>query len=311
MDGPTFIDSFRYLNPRTKESFTCWSTRTGARATNYGTRIDYILVDSRLVDGFDENLSLKVDHMTDLEGSDHCPIRAHIPLTLTANPSYPYPSSCSRFWPQCQSKQINLNPFVVPITPSTVKVSDTNDNTHFPESRNPIKKRRLKQATLVGLLSCRKHENRDIDNPDSTPSSLILDGIREREATALLQITFQADAEMASKTVSAWQSLLCGPKKAPLCRGHMEPCLLRTVKQSSTASGSRRGRRFWVCARPQGAKNNPAARFGSSLQHTGVLLFFHLTRHLRPVAFSSATSTSSNPHKIIVYYCSFCFRCLL
>ena len=59
-----------------------------------------------------------------------------------------------------------------------------------------------------------------------------------------------------SETVSSWKSLLKGPPAAPLCEGHKEPCLLRTVKKDSL----NKGRQFWVCCRPEGHKSNKEAR---------------------------------------------------
>ena len=53
-----------------------------------------------------------------------------------------------------------------------------------------------------------------------------------------------------------WKTLLSGPPAAPPCRGHKEPCVLRTVKKD----GPNKGRQFWVCARPEGHRTNRAAR---------------------------------------------------
>lgn len=39
VDAPLFCDTFRRLHPNATEVFSCWNTKTGARATNYGTRI--------------------------------------------------------------------------------------------------------------------------------------------------------------------------------------------------------------------------------------------------------------------------------
>ncbi|OWF42500.1 DNA-(apurinic or apyrimidinic site) lyase 2-like [Mizuhopecten yessoensis] len=54
----------------------------------------------------------------------------------------------------------------------------------------------------------------------------------------------------------AWKSLLKGPPTAPLCKGHKEPCLLRTVKKE----GPNRGKQFFVCCRAEGLNSNPEAR---------------------------------------------------
>ena len=57
-------------------------------------------------------------------------------------------------------------------------------------------------------------------------------------------------------TVSAWKNLLKGPPTAPLCKGHKEPCLLRTVKKE----GPNKGKQFFVCNRAEGLSTNPQAR---------------------------------------------------
>ena len=55
---------------------------------------------------------------------------------------------------------------------------------------------------------------------------------------------------------SRWKKLLKGPSPAPLCKGHKEPCVLRTVKKESL----NKGRQFYVCNRPEGHKSNPEAK---------------------------------------------------
>ncbi|XP_060081364.1 DNA-(apurinic or apyrimidinic site) endonuclease 2-like isoform X1 [Ylistrum balloti] len=54
----------------------------------------------------------------------------------------------------------------------------------------------------------------------------------------------------------AWKNLLKGPPTAPLCKGHKEPCLLRTVKKE----GPNKGKQFFVCCRAEGLSSNPEAR---------------------------------------------------
>ena len=63
------IDTFRMLYPDKAEAYSWWSYKTFARERNVGWRIDYFFVT--------EGLRKKVaesDMMTDIMGSDHCPI---------------------------------------------------------------------------------------------------------------------------------------------------------------------------------------------------------------------------------------------
>jgi AP endonuclease-2 len=63
-------------------------------------------------------------------------------------------------------------------------------------------------------------------------------------------------APLQKSASTSWKSLLKGPPPPPLCKGHQEQCLLRTVKKDSL----NKGRQFWVCPRPDGHKSNPEAR---------------------------------------------------
>nr|CAH8847688.1 unnamed protein product [Trichobilharzia regenti] len=109
-----FVDIFRLLHPNQKNAFTCWSSRTNARQTNYGVRLDYILVDSQLANLYAlPNDEIKADLMPDICGSDHCPIYADLPYSYNSNAklSYSFPPKCSHHWPQCQTKQTQIKNF--------------------------------------------------------------------------------------------------------------------------------------------------------------------------------------------------------
>lgn len=64
-----FTDTFRYLHPDQTGAYSWWSYRRNARATNAGWRIDYFLVSDRLRDRI-----RAADILTDICGSDHCPV---------------------------------------------------------------------------------------------------------------------------------------------------------------------------------------------------------------------------------------------
>ena len=63
-----YKDSYRTLYPD-KVEYSWWSYRFHAREKNAGWRIDYWLVDPRLWDKVEDSKIL-----TDIYGSDHCPI---------------------------------------------------------------------------------------------------------------------------------------------------------------------------------------------------------------------------------------------
>lgn len=67
-----FTDSFRYLNPSSKE-FSWWSYRANSRSKNLGWRIDYILLNKLL-----SNRLKRAEILDSVTGSDHCPILIEI-----------------------------------------------------------------------------------------------------------------------------------------------------------------------------------------------------------------------------------------
>jgi exodeoxyribonuclease-3 len=69
-----FVDAFRYLHPN-QIAYTYWSYRFKARERNTGWRIDYFLVSQSLI-----NKVKSIDILSDVYGSDHCPIKLTINL---------------------------------------------------------------------------------------------------------------------------------------------------------------------------------------------------------------------------------------
>lgn len=67
-----FIDSFRLIHP-SKEKYSWWSYRAGARANNVGWRIDYFLVSSVLKDKVKD-----AEILNEVMGSDHCPVQLEL-----------------------------------------------------------------------------------------------------------------------------------------------------------------------------------------------------------------------------------------
>ncbi|XP_067249768.1 DNA-(apurinic or apyrimidinic site) lyase 2 isoform X2 [Chanodichthys erythropterus] len=114
--GGKFVDSFRHFHPKRSNAFTCWSTLTGARQTNYGTRIDYIFSDRPLV----ETAFIGVDIMPEVEGSDHCPVWAQLSCTLQSSPKCP--PLCTRHMPEFTGRQQKLSRFLVKV-PEKLSVS--------------------------------------------------------------------------------------------------------------------------------------------------------------------------------------------
>ena len=70
-----FTDSYRLLYPDTEGVYSWWSYRFNARANNAGWRIDYFIVSDRLGERITDAKIL-----TDIYGSDHCPVELDIDI---------------------------------------------------------------------------------------------------------------------------------------------------------------------------------------------------------------------------------------
>ena len=69
------VDTFRHLYPDRAGIYSWWSYRARARENNAGWRIDYFLVSERIADKIKDARIL-----TDVFGSDHCPVALDIEL---------------------------------------------------------------------------------------------------------------------------------------------------------------------------------------------------------------------------------------
>lgn len=70
-----FVDTFRYFYPDREGIYSWWSYRFQARAKNAGWRIDYFMVSGELKEKLQEAAIL-----TEIYGSDHCPVSLEINL---------------------------------------------------------------------------------------------------------------------------------------------------------------------------------------------------------------------------------------
>ena len=70
-----FTDVFRYMYPDVTGVYSWWSYRFNARANNAGWRIDYFLVSDRLKDRIKD-----ISIMTEIMGSDHCPVMMELDI---------------------------------------------------------------------------------------------------------------------------------------------------------------------------------------------------------------------------------------
>ena len=68
-----FVDTYRYFYPDKEGEYSWWSYRFKAREKNAGWRIDYFIVSERFINNIKTSKIL-----TDIFGSDHCPVMIEI-----------------------------------------------------------------------------------------------------------------------------------------------------------------------------------------------------------------------------------------
>ncbi|KAF7982512.1 hypothetical protein HWV62_28116 [Athelia sp. TMB] len=113
----TLVDVVRRVWPERKAMYTCWNTKISARASNYGTRIDYVLVTPALLPWIQG-----ADIEPRIQGSDHCPVWVDfreevevagktVKLRDLIKHKKEAPRLASRYWDEYSGKQKLLSTF--------------------------------------------------------------------------------------------------------------------------------------------------------------------------------------------------------
>ncbi|KAK7056384.1 Class II abasic (AP) endonuclease [Paramarasmius palmivorus] len=138
------VDIVRKFHPDRKGMYTCWNTKLSARDSNYGTRIDYVLVTPNLVPWIRE-----ADIQPQIKGSDHCPVYVDfheeivdqegtlLQLKDFLSIGGDTPRLAAKFWNEHSGKQKSLDSFFTgakkTATPTTAVVKNepkTSDSPH-------------------------------------------------------------------------------------------------------------------------------------------------------------------------------------
>ena len=297
IESRAFVDAFRMFHPTRKEAFTCWNTTIGARATNYGTRIDYIFPDVALT----KKALVACDIMPNIEGSDHCPVKAEFHLDVVA--AGKCAPSATKYWPEfAGGKQKTLNAFFQKRATSdfvagSSAVGETRKRSMDADFNNEAKRKKVtakekpKPRTLLDFVSRKpsggggggnRHEGARVggdcslkNSPSSegglslaqtdsqkenatriTTANVAVDDIIPTDAVSSSTCATKKNSSSNEGSSDAWKKLLKGPDKAPLCKGHREPCVGNKVKKP----GPNFGKKFYACARPTGLSSNKEAR---------------------------------------------------
>ena len=264
------LDSFRYLNPMQEKAYTCWSTLLDSRKINYGTRIDYILISKSLTGHL-----RRAEVWQEIEGSDHCPVFAELAMELV--PSRSEPSLCSSNF--SAGKQRKLSDFLAAqkslkgssagsgLAAASAKLVGKRSGSTVDPPPAAAKARKMESGkknmdSKRSLVSFFKPISGGDPQSKDQAANLLEDMcddsiISSGESRTTSQESSQSDTiKDSGKLSQAWMGVFGGPPKSPLCKGHNEPCVLRTVKKQ----GPNKNKQFWVCSRPGGGKGDPEAK---------------------------------------------------
>ncbi len=230
----------------------------------------------------------------EVQGSDHCPVKGTLKWELI--PAKKCPPLCTKYLPEFAGKQQKLLSYFKKRTKdsacgptmcvevgknsSSPQSGHSNSNSQSPShfkrqssspSTNATKKLKKtdkqgsggKQTSLINFFTSKATKQAPKEDGDKSvqESSTELGNHKntgEKIETSNMSNNNASESKAAKiqTAASSWKNLLKGPDPPPLCKGHKEPMVLRTVKKDSL----NKGRQFYVCNRPEGHKSNPEAR---------------------------------------------------
>lgn len=251
-------------------------TLTSARETNYGRRLDYIFTNVELAQSDLKDCVI----LADVEGSDHCPVKAEYITEFV--PAEKCPPLCTKHMPEFCGKQVKLSSFFMKrekTIESSIEIKTSQDAADQNHIKNPendktdkVSLKRPSNGDKIGNAA----KKRKSDLSDSRQGSLkgffmktsakkevveikieeVASETKGENNSSDMEVKIESTVTVKSNSASAWKNLLQGPPPPPLCKGHQEPCVLRTVKKP----GPNKGKQFFVCARGEGHSTNPEAR---------------------------------------------------
>lgn len=259
--GGKFVDTFRCFHPTRANAFTCWSTLTGARQTNYGTRIDYIFADRRLA----SEKFVAADIMPEVEGSDHCPVWGQLSCSLV--PSTKPPPLCTRYLPEFAGKQQKLSHFFVRADqkPSLVTLPGSQEEEEKRENLSPVADKAGQKRLLKSDSTLPKGKKTKSVKTASTPQGSLLSFFKPKVTNVMASVGAPVrenrqnlDAVAPSQiSQTADVSATAGRETEPRWNGS-QPCSSTEEKEQRTPTPR---------LTPQTAKKSSSSVFWKSLLH--------------------------------------------
>ena len=248
-----------------------------ARQTNFGTRIDYVLLDKNLNKQLD-SAEVHAKYM----GSDHCPVSADIAVCI--KPALTVPTLCSSVRYKAKQQKLTMfikkgsdapkkdifdtvsKPTVTSSKPSNASskpalTSKTSTTSSKPALTSDSKKRKktntlngfVKQAKISDSQGSTGEDNLSQKSSQTTQENETQSQESEKESS---QSDNKTETKNSDKGAAFMKLFSRGKKSTPVCSGHKENAVLQTVRKE----GENKGRKFYACSRGVGAPGNSEAR---------------------------------------------------
>ena len=199
--GGNFIDSFRHLFPTKEKSFTCWNTKLNARASNYGTRIDYVLLSSKLLPVLRDSVI-----MSEIYGSDHCPVKAALALDIL--PSSKFPFLCTKNFKGFSGKQLKMSAFVCKRS-LTVETSSGESEPKKARLALTTKSNKPQQSSLLNFFTP-KTSNSQETLPSQDLNIVTPEDFIYKECNEIIEKNTSVAGNSSSSSAVLWKSVFKG-----------------------------------------------------------------------------------------------------
>lgn len=154
-DQRYMVDTYRKLYPTNMFDYTCWpATVNPTRRSNFGHRIDLIMVDNELA-----KYTKDVRHLIEILGSDHCPVVIEL-SNIEFIPSKSHPPDALRLWPKFKKRQTRLSNFFQVQTKKrehNVRVDTCRDSNSPEIIYSPPKKQKQSCSSITQSDSSQAH----------------------------------------------------------------------------------------------------------------------------------------------------------
>ncbi|CAH2352370.1 DNA-(apurinic or apyrimidinic site) endonuclease 2 [[Candida] railenensis] len=242
-------DTTRIFQGRKLGMYTVWNTLTGARQSNYGSRIDLILSSSKEMC---DNI-IDADICPLVNGSDHCPVYTDFDIQFQTSIFKPHLKfEAKTFYKLVQHRDIS-SLFGIPKRERDDTSEESLSNSATPPP--PPRPLALPKRQKIEYVSRKKGTNPSKSLPSSQQSIsnfFFKQDQKYEEPTSktpevphVMGTITNANMTKSKKTLSiaSMSNQIYGEQ--PNCL-HGEPCQLKT----SLSNMKTRGKKFWCCSRP-------------------------------------------------------------